>query len=167
MTTKKETLAQWLRDAHAMEEQALTMLDAQASRLEHYPELKARIQQHITETQGQEKRIKACLDRHGGTSITKDTAGKAMAMMQGLGGVFASDEVVKGAMASYAFEHFEISAYRALIGAAESAGDPETKRVCEEILEEEEAMAAWLAEHLPAVTQRYLEREDSGAEAKR
>lgn len=167
MTSKQETLAQWLRDAHAMEEQALTMLDAQAGRLEHYPELKARIQQHHRETQGQEQKIRTCLERHGGTSATKDTAGKVTAMMQGLGGVFASDEVVKGAMASYAFEHFEISAYRALIGAADAAGDPETKRICEEILKEEEAMAAWLAEHLPAVTRRYLERQDAELAAKR
>jgi ferritin-like metal-binding protein YciE len=79
-------------------------------------------------------------------------------MMQGVGGSMASDEVVKGAMASYTFEHFEISAYRALIAAAELAGDSETARVCAEICREEEAMAAELSGLLPEVTTTYLQR---------
>ena len=163
----QDTLAQWLRDAHAMEEQAKTMLTAQSSRIEHYPELKARIEQHLRETEAQEEKLRGCLDRLGGTSAVKDAGGKMSAMMQGMGGMFAGDEVVKGAMASYAFEHFEISAYRALIGAAEMAGDAETKAVCEEILREEEAMASWLYEHLPSVTRQYVEREQTDAPAKR
>jgi len=53
MATAKENLLDWLRDAHAMEMQAETMLKAQASRLKHYPDVKARIEQHIIETQSQ------------------------------------------------------------------------------------------------------------------
>ncbi len=43
-------LMDWLRDAHAMEEQAETMLNSMLSRVENYPELHQRIQQHIKET---------------------------------------------------------------------------------------------------------------------
>ncbi|THD37103.1 DUF892 family protein, partial [Pantoea sp. R102] len=32
----------WLRDAHAMEKQAETMLEQMAKRLENYPQLRAR-----------------------------------------------------------------------------------------------------------------------------
>ena len=39
MATARENLLDWLRDAHAMEQQAETMLNAQVERLEHYPEL--------------------------------------------------------------------------------------------------------------------------------
>ena len=39
-----ERLIEWLRDAHAMEAQAESMLSKQASRIQHYPELKARIE---------------------------------------------------------------------------------------------------------------------------
>jgi ferritin-like metal-binding protein YciE len=46
MTTPEDHLLNWLRDAHAMEKQAETMLSAMAGRLEHYPELKARIEAH-------------------------------------------------------------------------------------------------------------------------
>lgn len=168
MADTNDRLIQWLRDAHAMEEQAETMLKAQASRLEHYPELRQRIEQHITETQDQARQLEECLSRLGSdTSSMKDATGKMTAMMQGLGGVFAGDEVVKGGMAGYTFEHFEISAYTALSAAAEAAGDPQTLSVCRAILAEEQAMADWLKEHLPGVTQQYLQREDAGAPAKR
>ena len=42
MANADEHLNQWLRDAHAMEQQAEEMLSAQASRLEHYPVLRGR-----------------------------------------------------------------------------------------------------------------------------
>jgi ferritin-like metal-binding protein YciE len=164
-----EELDQWLRDAHAMEEQAEKMLEAQSSRIENYPELSAGIERHLAETRRQKERLEQCLSRRGtSTSAMKDVAGKFTAMMQGVGGSVASDEVVKGAMASYTFEHFEISAYRALIAAAEMAGDTETARVCTEICREEEAMADALAGLLPKVATTYLERSARDmAEAKR
>lgn len=43
-------LVDWLRDAHAMEKQAEKMLKSQAQRLEHYPLLQKRIEEHIDET---------------------------------------------------------------------------------------------------------------------
>jgi len=80
----------------------------------------------------------------------------------------AGDEVVKGAMASYTFEHFEISAYRTLVAAAELAGDTETARVCAEICREEEEMADKLAGLLPQIATTYLQRSARDmAEAKR
>jgi len=169
MADPKDNLLDWLRDAHAMEMQAETMLKAQASRLEHYPDVKLRIEQHITETQGQAKLLEQRIEALGGdTSALKDFAGKAMASMQGFGGMFATDEVIKGAMASYAFEHFEISAYNALIEGARVIGDTETQRACEQILKEEKAMAAWLDQNLPATTRRFLELSaDPNATAKR
>ncbi|HZD90989.1 MAG TPA: ferritin-like domain-containing protein [Pseudolabrys sp.] len=159
MPATSDRLLEWLRDAHAMEQQAETMMDQQASRLENYPELKARIEQHIRETRAQGERVRVCIERLGGnTSSIKDISSKMMAFAQGMGGMTMSDEVVKGAMASYTFEHFEIAAYRVLIAAAEEAGDAETKRVCQENLAEEERMAAWLEEHLLDITHKNLRR---------
>src|SRR5690606_36737977 len=40
MTEPREHLLHWLRDAHAMEQQAERMLKAQASRIENYPAMK-------------------------------------------------------------------------------------------------------------------------------
>lgn len=163
MTTRaQDNLLDWLRDAHAMEEQAEKMLTKTADRLENYPELKARILQHIDETRHQADLVRGCIERLGGdTSVVKDVAGKMMAMAQGMSGMFVSDEVVKASMASYAFEHMEIASYRALIAGAEVCGDAETKRVCEEILVQEEAMANWLAERLPDTVRKFLVRDET------
>ena len=169
MKAVEKRLIEWLRDAHAMEEQAEQMLKAQAGRIEHYPEIKQRIERHIEETRAQSQRIEGCIARYDESpSSLKDTTGKMSAMGQAAGGMFSGDEIVKGCIASYTFEQMEIASYKVLIATAAEAGDRETQRVCEEILEEEKAMAAWLDEHLPQAIQQYLQRdEDSDATAKR
>lgn len=168
-TSAQENLLDWLRDAHAMEMQAEQMLTTTAKRLEHYPELKARIEEHITETKEQAKLVEQCLERLGADiSTLKDVGGKMMALTQGLSGMFVTDEVVKASIASYVFEHMEIASYRALIAAAEMAGDTTTIQVCQQILPQEEAMAKWLEEHLPSTVQKFLTLDEKeGATAKR
>lgn len=160
MATAEENLTDWLRDAHAMEQQAKQMLEAQAGRIENYPDLKQRIEKHIDETEYQAEQLKQCLDRLGtDTSVIKDATGRFAAMGQAVGGMVTGDEVVKGGIASYAFEHFEIACYKSLIAAAQEVGDQQTERVCKEILGQEEAMASWLSEHLPETTHQFLQRE--------
>jgi ferritin-like metal-binding protein YciE len=92
MTAADNTLYDWLHDAHAMEQQALTMLKAQQSRLENYPEVRKRITEHIAETERQAELIRGSLKTRG----------------------FVSDEAIKSALVSYAFEHFEVASYRML-----------------------------------------------------
>jgi len=162
MATAEERLMEWLRDAHAAEEQADTMLSGMARRIENYPELKARIEQHLEETKRQAELVRGCIERRGGgTSTVKDAGGKLIAIGQALSGMFVGDEVMKGAIASTAFEAMEAESYRILINTAELVGDPETKRVCEEILREEEAMEQWLKDNTPFLTQKYLRREEA------
>ena len=168
MTTRQEHLIDWLKDAHGMEQQADKMLKGQLERLENYPKLSARIQQHIEETQSQLQLTEGCLTRLGTSPSTmKDFTGKFMAMGQAMGGMFMTDEVVKGSMASYVFENVEIAMYTVLISAAEAAGDLETKRVCEQILPQEIAMAEWVREHLPEVTMAFMARSEAGETAKK
>ena len=160
MTEPKEHLKDWLRDAYAMEQQAEKMLKGQASRLEHYPELRARIEQHIQETVGQQNILEDCLKRLGTSPSTlKDAMGKMMAMGQAMGGMMASDEVVKGSIAGYVFEQTEIANYKALIVAAESVGEAHIAQSLQKILEQEEEMAAWLDAQLPSVVQAFLSRD--------
>jgi ferritin-like metal-binding protein YciE len=165
MSDSREWLVQWIRDAHAMEEQAATMLNGQLSRLENYPELSERIRQHVEETKGQAARLKTCLEAMGEDSSTlKDAGGKLMAWGQSFSGLFAGDEVMKGSLASYTFEHMEIASYTMLIAAAESLGEAEVARACEQNLREEEAMADWLHQHLPGTTEQFLARADTESE---
>jgi ferritin-like metal-binding protein YciE len=167
MTHAKERLVQWMRDAHAMEKQAETMLKKEAQRIENYPELKSKVEHHLEETRQQAQRLEKRLDElDGGTSKTKDAMASMMGFAQGMSGMFAGDEVLKGSLANYAFEHMEIASYKMLIATAEEAGDTETKRVCEQNLREEEAMAGWLDEHLGSMTRQFIARESEGTTAK-
>ncbi len=169
MTAASERLVQWMRDAHAMEEQAERILKAQSQRIEHYPELKARLERHLEETRRQAERLKMRLDQlDGGTSWSKDAMGNLMGIAQGMSGLFAGDEVMKGSLASYTFEHMEIASYKMLMATAEQAGDMESMRVCEQNLREEEEMASWLEQHLAPVTRQFLMRDEMpGETAKR
>lgn len=169
MAELNENLLDWLRDAYAMEQQAEHMLKAQAARIDHYPKVKARIEQHLEETLGQQQLLLGCIERLGGKpSVMKDVMGRAAAFGQAAGGALNSDEIVKGAIASYVFENLEIATYTALIAAANTVGDTETARVCEEILPQEEAMARWVLENLPELTEEFLVRDATpDVEAKR
>jgi ferritin-like metal-binding protein YciE len=158
-------LMQWLRDAHAMEKQAETMLSAMESRIENYPQLRKRIAQHLKETQHQAQRLDDVIGAHGSsTSTMKDMAASMTTMMQNMLGSIAGDEVMKGALAGYAFEHYEIGSYRILIAAAEVLGARDIARVCRENLSEEEDMAQWLSTNIDQITAEYLEREMRGSE---
>lgn len=164
-----EHLMDWLKDAHAMEEQAETMLKSMASRIESYPDLHQRISRHIEETKEQQRLIRGCIERRGGdTSLLKDMTAKAVATFQGFSGVFASDEVVKGCLFSFSFENLEIAAYSQLQEAATYVGDLETAEVCGGILAQERAMAQWLEHNSPALVRHFLARaDDPDAQAKR
>jgi ferritin-like metal-binding protein YciE len=169
MTDMDERINQWLRDAHAMEEQAEQLLHGQSGRIENYPELNAQMLQHLEETRNHLKRLEECMERRGAsTSGLKNMAGRIVATVQNLSGMFVGDEVVKSVLAIYTFEQMEIASYRILTAACDTVGDQETKRVLEEICREEEAMAERLAATMAEVTRDYLTREEAALdEAKR
>ncbi|WP_026789728.1 ferritin-like domain-containing protein [Pleomorphomonas oryzae] len=157
-----------VRDAHAMEEQALTMLRGMLSRLENYPVLCARMEQHVTETERQAEALKKLLEgRDSGASLVKDTLGKATALGQALSGMFADDEVIKGVMASYTFEQMEVAAYKVLISTAAVLEDTTAMAIFEQNLTEEQDMADWLFDHLDQTTRIFLARDEAGLPARR
>ena len=163
MSTPKEMLTYWLKDAYAMEQQAVTILTRQKQRLSNYPILESKIDSHIEQSKEHAEAVKGCLERLGSnTSKVKESAGRLLGNIAALANAAAGDEVVKNSIADFAFENFEIACYTSLIGAAEALGEEEIKSTCEDILEEEKEMASWIEEHLAQVTAQYLERE--GAE---
>jgi ferritin-like metal-binding protein YciE len=168
MTTPRDNLISWLRDAYAMEGQATELLETQIQRLENYPEALPRLRQHLQETREQQRMVEQCLARlDADPSALKESAMKFTATMQGMLHALSSDEVLKHALGSYAFENFEAGSYRSLMAAAETVGEPEIARTCEQIMRQEQDMAHWVWEQLPHMTKEYLRRAASGAEAKR
>jgi ferritin-like metal-binding protein YciE len=146
-----------LRNAHGLEQQAIEMLERNVERLEHYPELKKRMAQHLTETRRQQDRIEKALKKlDESTSTVKDTVMGMVQNVQAMVHSMANDEVLKNSFTGYAFEHFEIAAYTALGVMARAAGEEDVAKLADEICEEERAMADWLEEHLPDVVEEHI-----------
>jgi len=92
----------------------------------------------------------------------KDTALALGANMAAIGHAMAGDEVLKNAFASNALEHFEIAAYKSLLTMADHVGVA-MRSVLEQSLREEERMAAWVDEHVEALTLQYMQKEERAA----
>jgi ferritin-like metal-binding protein YciE len=152
-----------LQNAHALEKQAVQLLERQVERLENYPEMEQRMRQHIQESQTQAQRLEQILERHGTSNSTlKDFATSVMGNLAAMAHAPMQDEVIKNTFANYAFEHFEIAAYRSLITMAAAAGDQQAVSLLQQSLNEEERMAEWLDKNIDATTQRYMQLETSG-----
>jgi ferritin-like metal-binding protein YciE len=164
-TTATDHYHTWMRNAHALEKQALTLLDAQISRLgEDYPQVTARLRQHYAETESQIEKLQTLLDRRDtSSSFFKDVAAQMMGSTHALGSMMASDEVAKDGLMSYGFEQTEVASYLCLIEAARICGDDAAIPVYESIMAEEQAMADWLRAHLPELIQQFLLRADAEA----
>ncbi|WP_191057637.1 ferritin-like domain-containing protein [Geminicoccus harenae] len=155
-----------LRNAHALENQALSIMNRQLDRLEKYPEVAQRLRTHVEETNGQIGRLEQILQSlNESHSAMKDLGASFMGNMAALGHTVAGDEILKNSFANFAFENYEIAAYKSLIEIAQRGGFQNAIPLLEASLKEEQAMAAWVDQNLPAVTDRYLQLSVAGADA--
>lgn len=152
-----------LRNAHALEMQATQLIDRQVERLENYPEMAQMLRRHGDESREQAKRLDRILEARGSdTSSIKDFGLGLMGNIAAMTHAIAQDEVIKNSLANFAFEHFEIASYRALLVMAEAAGDHTGPEMLRQSLAEEERMAKWIGENLESTVQRYIQLETSG-----
>lgn len=159
MKNPQEQLIAWLNDAYSMEKGLAKNLANHAKDAEDFPEVKARTEQHIAETERHAEQVARCLALLGEKpSALKDAVGNIMGTVQGAASGMFRDELVKNVLTDYAAEHFEIAAYTSLIAAAEALGHPEIAEICTGILEEEEAMAEFLLECIPEITRLSLQQ---------
>ncbi len=166
--TARDIYTTGLRNQHAVENQAIELLERQIGRLENYPEMVERMRQHVTESQEQARRIEELLGSLGTShSSVKDTVMSFMGNMAALAHVPAGDEVVKNSFANFAFEHFEIAAYKSLLTLAEATGHSAATSALKQSLSEEQSMAQWIDDHLADTTLKFLERSVAGQTAGR
>jgi ferritin-like metal-binding protein YciE len=146
-----------LRDAHAVEHQALALMDRQIDHLENYPEVAQRLRAHRVETEHQIKRLDEILDGLGEDHSTiKDATLGLVGNLAALGHTFAPDAILKNSMANFAFENYEVASYKALIAVAESGGFSSAVPLLKATLKEELAMAQFCDEALPGIVEKYL-----------
>lgn len=163
----REIFITGLKNAHAMENQALSIIQPQLSRIENYPEIAAKLDQHLRETEGQIVRIEEVLDGlNEDHSSLKDMALSLTGSMAAMGHAIAGDEILKNSFANFAFEHFEMAAYKSLLTIAEAGGFGAASAALQANLAEEKAMAQWLDENIVSVTTRFLSLREAGEKAK-
>ena len=160
MTTSQDTIRELfvtgITNLHAVEKQALSIMSPQIARIENYPEVTDRLRAHVDETNAQIGRLDQILADFGTSgSMLKDTALSLSGGMAAVMHSVAGDEILKNSFANYAFEHFEIAAYKASLVLAEDGGFAKATSLLQQSLAEEESMARWIGESLPMVTRRY------------
>jgi len=147
-----EQLGKYLADAHAIESQAVQLLEG-GQAIAGEPDLEKVFADHLEETRVHQNAVKARLEARG----ERPSRFKSTLLRVGglnLGGFFGAqpDTPAKLAGFAFAFEHLEIAAYEELTRVAQRAGDGETARVAERILGDERAAAAALrAQFEPAM----------------
>lgn len=153
-----EELVKYLADAHAIEGQAIQMLQATPKIVGDVPDLEKLFKDHLEETEAQQQIIKARLEAHGATPNKLQDAALRLGALN-LGAFFKAnpDTPAKLAGFNYAFEHLEIAGYEELKRVAERAGDQDTVRSAERIEGEERAAANAIAANWEVALQASLE----------
>jgi ferritin-like metal-binding protein YciE len=144
----KDQVGTYLTDAHAIEEQAIKLLERAAARDDG--RLTAAYVSHLEETRGQAAALEARLDAIGrDPSTMKDALMRTGAVNWAAFFEGHPDTPGKLAAFAYAFEWLEIGGYEQLRRVAQRAGDMETERLAERILQEERSAQATLWSLLP------------------
>jgi len=146
-----------LKNTHAMEQQALQIMNRQVERIESYPEMAKLLKDHIKETEVQRTRLESALEAVGeDPSTIKEAVMGFVGNVMAMGHIPADDEILKNGLANHAFENYEIAAYTTLITIAEEAGQQKFVKDFQKSLAEEKAMAENVHDLIKPTTQRYL-----------
>jgi ferritin-like metal-binding protein YciE len=130
----EQELADALADAHAMEKQSLTMLQA-AVKVAGDPQLEALYRGHIAETERHLELVEARLEAHdAGRSMLKDLGGRVSALALGTGILAQKNTPAKLVAVAYGYENFEVASYELLRRVAARARDTDTVEMCDRIL---------------------------------
>lgn len=148
-------LRSYLADAHAIEMQAITLLERASG-----PDsgaLAEAYRHHLIETRDQAEAVEARLKALGGApSSLKDAAMRLGATNWAAFFEGHPDTPGKVAAFAYAFEHLEIGGYEQLARVAERAGDEQTVQLAERIIEQERSAAATLKGLFPVAAELAL-----------
>ena len=170
MSELTEQLTKYLTDAHSIEEQALAQLRT-APDIAGDPHLSSAYREHLTETEGHERRVRDLLETRGAKpSVVKDTVmkigGKGFLLFARLN----PDTPGKLHAHALSYEALELSSYQLLRGVAERAGDQQAAEAADEIAQEERAMIERLESNFDLAVDaalRQLQPDDLGEQLRK
>jgi ferritin-like metal-binding protein YciE len=150
-------VVKYLRDAHALEAQALQLLETGPS-IAGFDALAEVFREHLEETREHQRLVDERLAALGGHPARFQASGlRVGAMNMGMFFKGQPDTPVKLAGFAYAFEGLEIAAYELLSRTARRAGDEETAAMAERILADERRAAEKVAGTWDAAADAALE----------
>jgi ferritin-like metal-binding protein YciE len=155
----REEVVKYLRDAHALEGQALQLLEA-GPEIAEFDELRSVFERHVEQTREHQRLVDERLEELG-SAPSRVQAAAMRASALNLGGFFKAqpDTPVKLAGFAYAFEALEAGAYELLARTARRAGDQQTVALAERILGDENAAAEQIAGTWDAAVDAALEKQ--------
>src|SRR4051812_36579196 len=155
-------LVKYLRDAHALEAQAVQLLES-GPKIAELDALATAFREHLEQTREHQRLIDERLAAHD-SGPSRFQAGALRAGALNLGTFFKAqpDTPAKLAGFAYAFEALEVGAYELLTRVARRAGDEETVAVAQRILAEEQAAGERVAASWDAAAAAGLEATVSG-----
>jgi len=145
----------WLKEAYLMEINYAKALEEHLGPAKDYPRLHRLIEEHLWATTSHAYEVSLCLERLNWKDLSHGCSSLHAPFEQPPS--TKPETVINNIIVELTTEHYEIARYIELITAATNVGDPLTVRVCEAILEDEEAMAEKLVVELPEITSTYLE----------
>lgn len=158
---RDEQIVEYLADLHSIELQALAQLRA-APKIAGDERLSRAFEEHLVETENQERRVRERLEALGGKpSKLKDAAGTAGGWGMVAFAASQPDTPGKLVMHAFSYEHMELAAYELLKRLAERAGDEETARMAAAIAAEEARMAERLEQSFDAAVEASLADADA------
>ena len=152
----EQELVKYLGDAHALEAQAIQLLQV-GPRIAGDPATAKVYSDHLEESRSHASIVEARLADHGeSASKLKDAALRLGAL--NWGGFFKAQPDTPGKLAAFAFayEHLEIGGYELLLRVAQRAGDTKTVQIAEEILMQERSAARMVAAEFDRVVEASL-----------
>lgn len=153
---RDEQIVKYLADVHSIEQQALAQLRA-APKIAGDERLAQAFEEHLVETEDQERRVRERLEALGGKpSKLKDAAGAAGGWGMVAFAASQPDTPGKLTMHAYSYEHMELAAYELLRRLAKRAGDEATAQMAAEIAAEEREMAERLEQAFDAAVEASL-----------
>jgi ferritin-like metal-binding protein YciE len=140
-----EEIVKYLRDAHALEAQAIQMLEAGPA-IAGFPQLATLFEEHLEESREHQRLVEERLaELDSGPSRFQSGAMRLGAMNLGAFFKVQPDSPLKIAGFAYAFEALECGAYELLRRTARRGGDEATAALAERILADEQAAAERVA----------------------
>ena len=80
--TGKELLIAWLNDAHGMENALVEILEHQIKDAKDYPQVQAKLEQHLEQTRRHAQMVKDCVEKLGGSTSALNNHGEVVGVSE-------------------------------------------------------------------------------------